>query len=76
MSTTDQPTAIIRKAIDQLNGSERGHSALVALAKACDSLTGLDALNQQAVITLVTTLYDWPQSGREAIKQAAAIAHG
>jgi hypothetical protein len=76
MSTTDQPTATIRKAIAQLNGSERGHRALVALTNACDSLTGLDALNQQAVITLVTTLYDWPQSRREAIKQAAAIAHG
>jgi hypothetical protein len=76
MTTTDQPSATIRKAIDQLNGSERGHSALVALAKACDSLTGLDVLNQQAVITLVTTVYDWPQSGREAIKRAAAIGPG
>lgn len=77
MSThTSQPAADIQKAIDQLNQSDRGHAALVALAGACDRFTGLDIINQRAVLSLVSSVFSYPQSGREAIKRGAASGTG
>ena len=69
----DVAAGVFAAATSRLNGSEKGSTALRALASICDDLVSLDASNQQAVLVLVRGIFSHPGTGRDVLKEAAGI---
>ncbi len=62
----------ITEAAKQLARSERGMNILIMLDEKFSNLQSLDAQNQNAVLTLIRGIYEYPAHTREEIQERLA----